>query len=291
MDRLREQQLTHRASRRPIEYNYTNADIHHTHTTPMDGYQFEYPVKWAGDPSTQKVIGLRRIRYKPTSIDLAVDVSITTHDKGTVSVPLIYVFTDQNTFEECLNRITVDINAALEAQQSVVRCITRYDKERGTCSIHMDDGNDGNAKFRFYFAYGTDLVYDCSDEQYRDGANIHFKCELLKLFNQELTKEMVDNLHNHLVFRSDESLYFENVWDRDSFYTHTSFSDSPKQIVGVNNDFWQTPSVFYAPSDNSNDFNIYFTTDTVHRVLPRNGVMLIQLSYIFNYQTSMLNYS
>ena len=38
-------------------------------------------------------------------------------------------------------------------------------------------------------------------------------------------------------------------------------------------------------------FNIYFTTDTVHRILPRNGVMLIQLSYIFNYQTSMLTYS
>ena len=87
-----------------------------------------------------------------------------------------------------------------------------------------------------------------------------------------------------------KELTFENVWNRDSFYCHASFSDSPKQIIGINKDFWPTPSVFYAPSDNSNDFNVYFTTDTVHRILPRNGVMLIQLSYIFNYTNSMLSY-
>lgn len=290
MDRLKEAQLTYRASRRPVEYNYTNADIHHANTTPMDGYQFEYPVKWAGDPSTQKVIGLRRISYKPTSIDLAVNVAINTSDKGTVTVPLIYVFTDQNTFEECVNRITVDINTALEDAGSIVRCVSRYDKDRGDINIRMDDGMLF-AKFSLSFDYGWDSLYDESDQQFRDGTNTHFKCEFLKLFNQEVTKEMVDKLHNNQIFQVDGSLYLENVWNRDSFYAHTSFSDSPKQIIGINNDFWYTPSVFYAPSDNSDDFNIYFTTDTVHRILPRNGVMLIQLSYIFNYQTSMLTYS
>ena len=290
MDRLREQQLTYRASRRPIEYNYTNADIHHANAAPMDGYQFEYPVKWAGDPSTQKVIGLRRISYKPTSIDMAVNVEIETSDKGKVTVPLIYVFTDQNTFEECVNRITVDINVALEEKQSTVRCVSRYDKERGTVSIRMDDG-DGFADYTLSFVYGWDSLYDESENEYRDGTTTHYKCEFLKLFNQEVTKEMVDKLHNNQLFKLDGGLWFDNVWNRDSFYAHTSFSDSPKQIIGINNDFWYTPSVFYQPSDNSNDFNIYFTTDTVHRILPRNGVMLIQLSYIFNYQTSMLNYS
>lgn len=290
MDRLKETQLTYRASRRPVEYNYTNADIHHKNAAPMDGYQFEYPVKWAGDPSTQKVIGLRRISYKPTSIDLAVNVRIETVDKGTVTVPLVYVFTDQNTFEECINRITVDINAALEESGSAVRCISQYDKEQGVVTMRMDDGNHLR-DFTFGFDYGWDLLYDETEEDFRDGSHTHFKCEFLKLFNQEVTKEMVDKLHNNQVFESDASMRFENVWNRDSFYAHTSFSDSPKQIIGINNDFWYTPSVFYQPSDNSNDFNIYFTTDTVHRILPRNGVMLIQLSYIFNYQTSMLSYS
>ena len=72
-------------------------------------------------------------------------------------------------------------------------------------------------------------------------------------------------------------LTFTNVWNRDSFYCHASFSDSPKQIIGINKDFWQTPSVFYEHSDNSNDFNIYFTTDTKHRIIPRNGVLLLQV--------------
>ena len=61
MDRLKEKQLTNRASRRPIEFNYTNADIHHIDTEPHIGYQFEYPIHWTGDQSTQKVIGIRRI--------------------------------------------------------------------------------------------------------------------------------------------------------------------------------------------------------------------------------------
>ena len=111
----------------------------------------------------------------------------------------------------------------------------------------------------------------------------------MKLFNQHITKDNIDMLYTYQYGKHQE-LTFENVWNRDSFYCHASFSDSPKQIIGINKDFWPTPSVFYAPSDNSNDFNVYFTTDTVHRILPRNGVMLIQLSYIFNYTNSMLSY-
>ena len=104
MNGLKERQLTTRASRRPIEYNYTNADIHHDDAEPHRGYQFEYPVNWTGDQSTQKVIGIRRISYKPTSIDLALAIKVEC-DEGEKIVNLVLVFTDQNTFEECINRI------------------------------------------------------------------------------------------------------------------------------------------------------------------------------------------
>ena len=127
---------------------------------------------------------------------------------------------------------------------------------------------------------GSDNTYNNHPEKY------YYKAEFLKLFNQPITKANIDALHNTTF----TSLSFNNVWNRDTFYCHASFSDSPRKIVGINNDLWQTPSVFYDYSDNSNDFNIYFTTDTVHRILPRNGVLLIQLSYIFNYQNSMLTY-
>ena len=299
MDRLKEKQLTLRASRRPIEYNYTNADIHSiVNSQPHSGYQFEYPVNWTGDQSTQKVIGIRRISYKPTSIDLAVTFKIYNQDADRIeiSIPLVFVFTDQNTFEECINRITVELNEQLISSNSSARCISQYDKDLGTFDLKFDDGEADYRKFAIEFNLGGDVAYDGSEAMYNNPERIHYKAEFLKLFNQPITKEMIDGLWE---LREQEQaqalmlsiLTFENVWNRDNFYCHASFSDSPRQIIGINHDFWMQPSVFYDYSDNSNDFNVYFTTNTVNRILPRNGVMLIQLSYIFNYQNSMLTYN
>ena len=288
MDRLKEKQLTYRATRRPIESNYTNADIHDiVNTDPHRGYQFEYPVNWTGDQSINRVIGIRRISYKPSSIDLA--VSFRVEDSEIISLPVVLVFTDQNTFEECINRLIIELNDQLTAQDSAVRCVGQYDKDLGTFKMRFDDGQMYK-NFRIDFNYGGDFGYTGSDADYNDPNRIHYKAEFLKLFNQQITKENIDTLWGYRQIYNMSQLSFTNVWNRDSFYCHASFSDSPKQIIGINHDFWPTPSVFYDYSDNSNDFNIYFTTDTTHRILPRNGVMLIQLSYIFNYQTSMLHY-
>lgn len=292
MDTLKERQLTVRASRRPIEYNYTNADIHHG--DEGSGYQFEYPLAWTGDQSTQKVIGIRRISYKPSSLNLAFRFSVNDEDekfKGNpIEIPLTYVFTDQNTFEECINCIVSDANDALVKVNSDARCVSKYDKELGTIEITFENATTFY-KFKTEFVYGMDLNYDPDDDDFDEEPKYwYYKGEFLKLFNQEVTKENVDKLyesHSEPVTK----LAFTNVWNRDHFYCHASFSDSPRRIIGINGDFWPTPSVLYDYSDNSNDFNVYFTTDTVHRILPRNGVMLIQLSYIFNYQTSMLQYA
>ena len=288
MDRLKERQLTTRATRRPVEYNYTNADTSAS-SEPHRGYQFEYPVNWTGDQSTQKVIGIRRISYKPTSIDLAVTFRVDDQDLDEVVLTLVLVFTDQNTFEECINRIVVELNEQLVAAGTETRCIGQYNKDMGTFNLRFDNGNS-NRSFRIEFNYGLDSVYDGSDAHYNSPDHIHYKAEFLKLFNQPITKENVDAIWDLRQAVEVNNLTFNNVWNRDTFYCHASFSDSPKQIIGINHDFWMQPSVFYDYSDNSNDFNVYFTTDTVHRILPRNGVMLIQISYIFNYQTSMLNY-
>ena len=104
MDKLKESQLTQRATRRPCEYNYTNADIHTTDVSPSDGYQFEYPVNWTGDQSTHKVIGLRRINYKAPSINLVFAFDIIYGDDNSETpayndgklheiIPISYCFT------------------------------------------------------------------------------------------------------------------------------------------------------------------------------------------------------
>ena len=290
MEILREKQLTLRASRRPVEFNYTNADIHHQNTDPHDGYQFEYPVNWAGDPSTNKVIGIRRISYKPTSIDFAVRFAVKNpeEDQDPVEVDIVEVFTDQNTFEECFTRISSVINDKFDAENVNIRCVHQYNNDTGEFLFFFDDGHDA-LEFQIQFPLGNDAAYDGTEEGYKDKTFIHYKMNFLYLFNQQITKDSIDELHRQRN-RWANSMTFNNVWNRDNFYCHASFSDSPKQIIGINRDFFPTPSVFYEHSDNSNDFNIYFTTDTVHRILPRNGVLLIQLSYIFNYANSMLTY-
>ena len=303
METLRETQLTKRATRRPCEYNYTNADIHSTDVQPSDGYQFEYPVNWAGDPSTNKVIGLRRISYKASSVNLAfnikvkqVPVTTTTVVDGSptevtadtdIVIPITACYTSENTFEECWMDIAKQITDKLKTYNFplALNLIQSYNKDTGEFTMSFETSSAGY-QFEFNFSYGYDYLYDRSDAAFKNIDKIFYKCEFLKLLNQPITKTNVDDLHSGVYTAF--SCY--NVWNRDSFYCHASFSDSPRKIIGINKDFWPTPSVFYEYSDNSNDFNIYFTTDTVHSILPRHGVLLIQLSYIFNYQTSYLTY-
>ena len=328
MDTLREQQLTKRATRRPYEYNYTNADIHQTNVQPSDGYQFEYPVNWTGDPSTNKVIGLRRISYKPTSVNLAFTFhvkiadaiaavpaveEVTDPETGAVitpaaeaveavdavyfDVPISACYTSENTFEEALAEINTTVNKAIvDGSVSDIRFSVVYHKDDGWLLMAFEntdyDPNDPTSpppyySFELEFTSGSDSDYDPSSaDGWHNLVVTYYKREFLKLFNQRITKISIDALYNF----NDTLLEFNNVWNRDTFYCHASFSDSPRKIIGINKDFWPTPSVFYEYSDNSNDFNIYFTTDTVHRILPRHGVLLIQISYIFNYQTSYLTY-
>ena len=294
MDRLKETQLTQRASRRPCEYNYTNADIHHEDVQPADGYQFEYPVNWTGDPSTHKVIGLRRINYKAPSVNLAFEFQIYYEhegESGTESIPIVAYYTSENTFEEIIVDINKKITDKLEKDNldGVIILSCMYDKDTGDVNLHFEN-KDGSETLEFYllFPYGLDGTYSSIDD-FDNVSKTYYKREFLKLFNQEVTKQTVYNLYNASSGYITQ-IHYLNVWNRDTFYCHASFSDSPRKIIGINKDFWENPSVFYEYSDNSNDFNIYFTTDTVHRILPRNGVLLIQISYIFNYQTSYLTY-
>ena len=162
MESLKEKQLTLRASRRPVEYNYTNADIHHSNTTPHDGYQFEYPVNWAGDPSKNKVIGIRRISYKPTSVNIAVRFDVYKSSSEKIECNVVEVFTDENTFEECITRITTVINDTLIKANSNIRCITTYDKEQGTFELSFDTGTTLKT-FDVVFPMGSDIAYNPAD--------------------------------------------------------------------------------------------------------------------------------
>ena len=193
--------------------------------------------------------------------------------------------------------ITTTVNKAIvDGSVSDIRFSVAYRKYDGrfVMSFENTDYDPGDPtspppyySFELEFTSGSDSDYNPSSaDGWHNLVVTYYKREFLKLFNQQITKSSIDALYNFNKFE----LEYDNVWNRDTFYCHASFSDSPRKIIGINKDFWPTPSVFYEYSDNSNDFNIYFTTDTVHRILPRHGVLLIQISYIFNYQTSYLTY-
>ena len=81
---------------------------------------------------------------------------------------------------------------------------------------------------------------------------------------------------------------FYRVWDRVSLQFHASFSNNKRNFIGLNNDFYTSPSVFYDGPTNASDFWIKFTTDGRHQFLPRYCRFYIGISFVRNYKNSLV---
>ena len=80
---------------------------------------------------------------------------------------------------------------------------------------------------------------------------------------------------------------FSNVWNRQSLYIHSSFSNSHRSLIGRNNDFYTSPSKKYQYSTSTNTFNIFFTSDGVTRIFPLYCDFYFDLSFILNFDRSL----
>ena len=286
-------QLSNRVSAKTIEETYTDNDVEHVMenkkpTTdisagynPTTGFTFDYPMRWLNDQSEYKAIGIRRLKVVPTSHVLALNIYIKyqlTDDSQIVSLTPVYVplsVTSENNFEEIIHNIIDGLNSFLENNKPE---------------------NDKLFVFTYQFDYRTgdfSLSLTCPDEiellqfsiqgdSYSTLAenNLNF---FLKFLNQERT----DENRQYLIDDSD-SKTFHNVWDRSSLQFHASFSDNRRGFIGLNNDFYENPSVFYDPPTNSSNFWIRFTTDGVHQILPRYCRFYIGLCYVRNYKNSLV---
>ena len=85
-----------------------------------------------------------------------------------------------------------------------------------------------------------------------------------------------------------EMKVFTNVWDRSTLQFHASFSDNRRGFIGLNEDFYENPSVFYDPPSNMFNFWIKFTTDGIHQILPRYSRFYIGLCFVRNYKNSLV---
>lgn len=259
---LTEKQETQRSPIRPVEVSYVSEDA----TDATDGYMFNFPIRWSSNSSTTKAIGLRRMKYTPCAATLSFYIGLTYGVTGYTTTNVNKTFTSQNTLEE----IIADLN--------------------DSCSGYLDEAKN--------LKYSLSIIYYPSTAK----AEIKFNVENLtesqsvSVNNFSITFTSADYANQFRYIFNQETdttdiisaggtgiITFTNVWNRQDLYFHSSFSDSTRQLIGCNNDFWYSPSVFYPAALNSDRFTLRFTQDTTKSIIPRHGVLLVQFSLIFNY--------
>ena len=79
---------------------------------------------------------------------------------------------------------------------------------------------------------------------------------------------------------SNKLIHLCNVWSREPLYVHASFSSSKKHYLCRTGDFWFKPSKYYYDNITNDEFDIFFTTDGTHWIIPYDAVKIIELCFI-----------
>ena len=262
-----EKQFNTTASEHTIEEVYTNLDIAPNDMyLPYEGYAFRYPQRWLDDPSQNKMIGIRKLTILPTRHIINYYFEVEKADDETVSYAYdgrVEILPENQLFE-ILNKISDDIYNDVKKKYP----------------------NDNHGYMLMFDYKGGKLTFSTMDIQ--NGTLKKFKLgsfseEFLHFLNQPDDDESYEEQSELKL----EHVY-ENVWDRGYIEFHATFSDSKRQFIGVNNEFYHKPSLlFKAPKDGS-VFNIRFTTDGKTPILPRYCRFIIQLCFVINYKNAIV---
>ena len=276
MNYKKESQFTNNASKRVFEEVYTNEDM------PDDRvdngiYRLSVPQMFASNPSQEKAISPRRVMCEPNAhaFDLQVAYCDISNDSVVVkSKKVYYDFTSQNTMEEILTTIVSDSETIGESG-SVFRLEYDYDKTKGDLIISpvfipapSNDEEEEDEFPRPEQVQPLKFSFICSCEK-------HYEY-LWRLFNQTTSPVL---MNNH-VMSPDLGIELTNVWSREPLYVHASFSSARKHYLCRTGDFWFKPSKYYYDNTNQNDFELFFTTDGIHRIIPYDAVKVIELCFI-----------
>ncbi len=327
MDYVTEKESTKRAPMRPVEANYVNADIHNIADindtdvfNPQTGFQFTFPSKWATYPSSNKLVGIRRLSYYPCAMNVGFTIYTFSGDVEEIDTSTAAFDEDDGCYTYYKTETTTNDNGEEESKEveyyyeptlkrtrtNAVRYGFVFDAGTTIYDAIGTMDNDMNDDAEEELDYITQLKYDADslsftmktmkfDEDTNTFITIPFKLifdeeinqyaeNFLKLLNQPISDATIAEIKQ----ANEESINFTNVWNRDDLYFHASFSDSARQLIGFQHDMWPDANVYYSCSLNSDDFTIRFTQDGVSKILPRNGVLLIQFSLIYNYANSFL---
>ena len=301
-------QSSNRVSAKTIEETYTDLDVEHVkdengeETTdislnymPNTGFTFDYPQRWLNEENEFKIIGIRRLNVVPSSHVFTLKFFVRyraageTKDNTEELLRHRFTITTENSFEEIIHNLIIVLNDKLRKHKlkpydglfgRVEKYIGEYatftysfDYKSGKFTLKLTQGNTG-AFDKLLFNIEGDSKTDLAVNNIN-----HF----LRFMNQEQTADK----RNKLALLA-SSKTFSNVWDRVSLQFHASFSNNKRNFIGLNNDFYKSPSVFYDPPTNASDFWIKFTTDGRNQFLPRHCRFYISLAFVRNYKNSLV---
>ena len=297
---------SNRVSAKTIEETYTDLDVFKENENTADislnympntGFTFDYPQRWLNEENEFKIIGIRRLNVVPSSHVFTLKFFVRyraagetqEHEHTEELLRHRFTITAENSFEEIIHNLINVLNEKLRKHKlrpydgignRVLRYIGDYatftysfDYKTGNFTLKLTQGNTG-AFDKLLFKIEGDSRSDLAVNNLN-----HF----LKFMNQETT----DENRNKLTLLS-KSKTFNNVWDRVSLQFHASFSNNKRNFIGLNNDFYTSPSVFYDPPTNASDFWIKFTTDGRNQFLPRYCRFYIGISFVRNYKNSLV---
>ena len=260
----RESQFTNNASKRVFEEVYINEDLLDSKANPSNGcYTLSVPQQFASNLSQEKAISPRRVMCEPNSHMF--NARVTYYNPNTLAVlgttPYIsFDFTSNNTMEEFLNHMYNSF------QLNTYSVCYKYDKITGMLTLIAVDSATGSIMFRF----------ECN--------NYNNYNELWRLFNQLgnpfFSVQDDYDLYNDDTLSPTAMIQMPNVWNREPLYVHATFSSSKKHYLCRSGDFWFKPSKYYYDNVNSNDFDIFFTTDGSHWIIPYDAVKVVELCFI-----------
>lgn len=269
-----EKQMTFRATRDAIEEAYTQHDISidQGEYDATLGYPFQYPIRWLGDESQKKRIGLRSIDIRPPAMMLGLKLTVKyviDEEERIFSFRNIFDVTSKNTLKEILNAISVGLVIFYinkDDHSRYLQLIYNYDADNNLV-FNVVDENDEKQQFIIESSRGED------SEEIKD---------FLKFLNQSTTNsELLNSLANYSLYKK-----FSNVWDRENLYVHASFSTAKRHYLGKRGEMHDKPNKLYPGPTNDTTFYLRFTSNHIKNILPQHTDFTIELSFIVNYSKS-----
>ena len=270
MDFKTERQFTTRQQKLIYEEVYFNNDMTINNYNPLTGYELKYPQFFTANPSQDKSIAPRRVKITPSAHQFRLCISYKDSQGQEHSNNNFFLvdILQGNTTQEILNYIREQ--SICNDNGTVYELRSLYDKTTGL--LIFQGFNITNLQF-------VDFRIMCPS--YDDYAGFW------KFLNQ--IDEPFNDLKRNENYQLDSMMYVQiyslnNVWNRETLYVHSSFSNSQHHYLCLSNEFWDRPSKLFYGNVNDNAFYIYFSTDGVNKIVPYYANKLIELSFVLRTQ-------